>query len=267
MPGLELILHAALLAHLPSISFDDYGFHDEAFFHDEVDKNIVLFDHVSCEVPEVWITFETTEPDQEVFVQLGVPVIDRLADYHPAVALLAPGLPEIELPFPVPEGVGGLRYDAADTDTPGDFYEPFTDTHSWIWFEDTITVPDPGQAWVVAWDPTRETGKLWVAIGTVEDFSDGIGVTFEQIWSYHETSGHEPDPVPEEMMCELDGEDSGEEAGDLDEDSGDEAEDGEDDLSIVDGEGCACSGATPEPGPGPLALAALALLGLSRRRR
>lgn len=246
----QVLFAAAIFAHLPSISDDDYGDFNDAFELDDVDKSIVLYDTVSCEVPEVWLTFVTQEPDKPVFVQLGVPVIDRLADYRPALALLAPGLPEIDLPFDVPTGVGGVRFDAADADAPSMFFEPFTMTSSWIWYEGTVVVPEPGRGWVVAWDPSGRTGKLWVAIGTVEDFSGGVDVTFEQIWAYHETNGFEPETEVVEQQC--------------DEDSGDEPS--ADEGAAPDG----CSCGVDEPGrdalPAMLGLGAFAWL-LGRRRR
>lgn len=196
------MITAALLGHLPTISQDEYASPEQALMLDHVDKSIVLYDVVSCEAPEVWMTFTTEEANTPVFVQLGVPVIDRLEDYRPALALLAPGLPEIDLPFGIPAGVGGVRFDAADIAEPQSFYEPFTMTSSWIWREATVEVPEPGQGWLVAWDPSGRTGKLWVAVGTMEDFSGGVGVTFEEIWAYHETNGFEPPDEVVEQQCE-----------------------------------------------------------------
>jgi hypothetical protein len=87
-------------------------------------------------------------------------------------------------------------------------------TSSWIWYEGTVVVPEPGQGWIVAWDPSGRTGKLWVAVGTVEDFKAGPGVSFEDIWAFHETNGF---GAQSEMIevCEDDGEDG---EADLDED-------------------------------------------------
>lgn len=206
---------ATLFAHLPSISVDEHGTYDQAFALEDVDKSIVLYDVVRCEVPQVWLTFETAAPNSSVFVQLGVPVIDRLADDRPAIALLAPGLPDLDLPFAVPPGVGGVRFDAADAAEPGSFYEPFTKTSSWIWYEGLVEVPAAGQGWIVAWDPSGRSGKLWVAVGTVEDFSGGIDVTFEQIWTYHESEGYAPAREVVEQQCVVapEGETEGEATG------------------------------------------------------
>ena len=265
----SVIVSAALLAHLPSISEDDHGTPDDAFSITDTELSIVLFDTVSCEVPEVWLSFETLEADQEVFMQLGVPVIDRLEDYRPAIAILAPGLPELDLPFEVPEGVGGLRFNATDMDAPIDFFEEFTMTSSWIWYEGTITVPEAGQGWIVAWDPSRRTGKLWVAVGTVEDFSSGIGVTFEDVYAYHEVNGEEPDEEVIEEQCAEGGEEGGEDTGESGEsdDAGLDEEGTSDTGGGLDEEGgCSCSSQGSPGGPAALGLALLGLAATRRRR-
>ena len=102
--------------------------------------SIVVFRELTCEQPELWLAFDAVE-GEEIWVQLGMPAIDRLADHRPALAVLAPGLPNIdaEVPFDVPQGLGGVVY-LADGE-PQEFYEPFTKTNSWILAGDWVSTP------------------------------------------------------------------------------------------------------------------------------
>ena len=200
--GLTLPAHA----HKPFFS-GDYGTLDDAWTVPDPEVSIVLYQEITCELPQLWMTLDGEE-GFPLYIQLGVPVIDRLSDYRPSVALVAPGLPapESELPFDVPEGNGILVFDSDDVDQPGGFYEPFTQTESWIMVEETVTLPQAGPAWLVAWDPGGQTGKLWVATGTVEDFTDVETADFIE-WSALVKDFHEVDPAvqaaaPPERVCD-----------------------------------------------------------------
>ena len=202
------LLCGLALAHKPSFSNGEYSDVDSAFFVAEPAVSIVLYHEVTCDDPELWMVFPI-DPEEPLYVQLGVPVIDRLQDYRPAVAVLAPGLPPLDasaLPFVVPDGLGGIIYDTIDMASEEYiFYEPFTQTESWIYVEDTITLPESGLGYVVSWDPDDMTGKLWVATGTVEDFSDADPSDFAAwlpaVKTYHETADDMPDPPAEETVC------------------------------------------------------------------
>lgn len=201
-----LLITVAASAHQPDFSDDesDWSSWETADELGDPDVSIVRYREVTCEAPELWLTFDA-EPEYEVFLQLGVPEIERLAAYRPAIAILAPGLPAADLPFPTPEGVGARVFEAASAGSPATFYEPFTQTSSWVWVEETVTLPEGGPAWVVAWHPERVTGKLWVAVGTVEDFSD-VDVAEAASWGelvndFHETGVYSTPPEVEEQVC------------------------------------------------------------------
>ena len=261
------------LAHAPYLSVDDHPVPAEAFEIVDVDRSIVLYDQVSCEVPEVWMTFDAGSADS-LFLQVGVPIVDRLVDHRPLVIVLAEGLPPApdDLPFDVPAGLGAQVFDTTSDDEPIYFYEPFTGTESWIWVEETLSIPGGGTGFIVALEGTERTGKLWVATGTIEDFSQGVGATFEDVWAFHEINGFGPDDAPvEESSCvpeggddEGGGDEGGGDEGGADDSTGGSAGDGSADAAAE--EGCACHG-TPSTGDPLRALAGLAILGLARRRR
>lgn len=195
--ALALLVPTAASAHKPSYSLEgQFASPETAYVVDDLDVSIVVYHQVFCgDGEQLWMEFDA-EAGQELYLQLGVPLVSRLVTYRPDVAVIAPGLPapEAELPFDVPEGFGVLHF-------PGDampeeseiFYEPFTQTESWVRHESTRPLPDAGGGWIVSWHPEGTTGKLWVATGTVEDFGSddfaNMGDWIRETRAFHETAG------------------------------------------------------------------------------
>jgi hypothetical protein len=118
--------------------------------------------------PELWFTFELAA-GETLDLQMGVPKIDRYADLRPAMALLGPGLPEAAAPFDLPPGYGALIFDTA-AEEPVVFHEEFTGTTSWQFAMKTVTAETAGRYFLVAYIPPGTDGKLWMAVGTAEQF-------------------------------------------------------------------------------------------------
>jgi hypothetical protein len=142
----------------------------EAIHIGDVQVSRVVYHRVTEGAPQVWITFQISG-SQRLKLQLGVPFIERLRDYRPALAVLGPGLPGVDLPFAVPEGLGGLLLETDEVAHPEVFDEPFSVTRSWIVASENVELPEPGRYYVVAFDPSGREGKLWVALGREEAFT------------------------------------------------------------------------------------------------
>jgi uncharacterized protein (TIGR03382 family) len=190
LTGLALAICAApARAHIPIFSGPGSGTSPEnALAIDDAAVSHVVYHEVTPETPRLWLTFQL-EAGQGIYAQLGVPAIDRLADFRPALALLGPGLPEISLPFEIPQGLGGISLDVSEQAE--HFHEEFTGTDSWIWGVLESAAAQTGTYYVVAYVPSGETGKLWVAVGREEVFGlKEIGALDEQlprVWKFHET--------------------------------------------------------------------------------
>ena len=65
---------------------------------DQPDTSQVIYRQLTDDIQQFWLTVDV-EKDFELFVQIGIPVIDRLKTFRPALVVLGPGLPEISLPF------------------------------------------------------------------------------------------------------------------------------------------------------------------------
>lgn len=150
----------------------------------------LILHEVSENNEEVWLTFGGTAGDS-VYLQLGVPVIEDLASYLPAVALVGPGLPSATVPFNLPNGTGVLTFEASSSEVEF-FSEPFTGTESWIYVEEDVTLPSTGTYYIVGYHPEDSAGKLWVAFGREEQFgiSDILAYpeTLRTVRSFHEVS-------------------------------------------------------------------------------
>lgn len=204
MFALWMTLAAISEAHKPSYG-GDWDTPEDAFEVADPDISIVVYREIVCDSPELWLTFEATA-GEDVWVQLGVPEIDRLSSFKPSMAVIGPGLPADgagDLPFDVPAGLGAVVIPSGEISS---FYEPFTQTSSWIHAERWVTMPQDGTSYLVAWNPEGTTGKLWLAMGLVEDFSD-VDWTEAAAWgedvnNFHETGVYEPAPEVEEIACD-----------------------------------------------------------------
>lgn len=179
-------------AHIPIFSDENSGTTPEnAVFIDDASISHAVYHEVTEHVPRLWVTFDF-EAGQEIYVQFGVPVLDRLIDFRPAAAVLGPGLPDIDLPFEIPAGLGGILFTTDDIDEPEFFHEHFTGTDSWILGELEDVAPRSGTYYLVAYVPSGETGKFWVALGRREVFEPediaALGELVPRVSAFHETN-------------------------------------------------------------------------------
>lgn len=197
-----LTLVGLALAHQPFVVGDDASSSATAFVVEEPEVSIVVYAEPTCEAPEVWLTLEA-EPGDEIFLQLGIPVADALEAWRPRIAVVAPGLPEADLGFPLPAGTGALVFEA-DAE-PERFDEPFSNTSSWILVEEDVVLPEGGPAWIVAFQPDGTVARLWVAVGEIERFDDEdwdrILDLMDDVRAFHGTDGSE---VPGPETCAVD---------------------------------------------------------------
>lgn len=167
--ALAISIASPASAHKPSFSNGQYGSPDRAYPVQNVGHSIVVYHEITCTDRQLWLRFSAPQAGTPLFVQLGVPKIDRLQEYRPMLAVVAPGLasPQSQLPFAIPAGMG---VEVLGAETLRAFHEPFTGTNSWILVERTLALPSPGNGFIVAWDPEARPGKLWVAVGEKETF-------------------------------------------------------------------------------------------------
>jgi hypothetical protein len=181
---------SVIYAHKPLDNPTSSSDYRNAVHIEDPDVSYVIYHEVTKEHPRVWLKLEA-EAGFRLYVSLGVPVIDRLKNYHPAVAVIGPGLPEAEFDFEIPDNMGAKVFESADVGEPRFFHEPITNTDSWIYIEEWVTLPEDGTYYVVGYHPDDVPGKLWVAPGTEEKW--GLADIFKlpaiirPVQEFHET--------------------------------------------------------------------------------
>lgn len=108
------------------------------------------------------------EAGQEVLLEVVIPQIPGQEDFAPALALLGPGLPPLELPDSLRlPAEGGLAIPPPDG-PPQPFFEPFSRTSYWERQSRRVTLPAEGTYEIVVWHPDRVSGRYALVVGDRE---------------------------------------------------------------------------------------------------
>jgi hypothetical protein len=193
--GASVLIASSAMAHrplFPAVSPDSPG---SAAVVKRPEVSHVVYHEIAEGPNQLWLTFEG-QKDQEVFLQIGVPVIGRLKGYRPTMALIGPGLPTGDAPFELPAGCGIEAFPTAGVAEPRYFEEHFTGTDSWILRDATVRLPESGVYYAVAYSPNGKAGKLWLSIGQKEEFGLGdLGRMRDwtrRVRAFHEVDGTWP---------------------------------------------------------------------------
>lgn len=182
-------LGAGAWAHRPFFSDGSASSPERALVVSDPGLSQVIYHEVRTPTDRLWLTFDL-QAGQEVYLQVGVPVLERLKGYRPAFALVGPGLPAAKASFPLPAGCGAQVWRTDSVGSPRFFHEPFTGTDSWILREATVKVPQTGRYYAVAFVPDGRAGKLWLAVGTREDWGPAdllkMGEIRRKVRTFHE---------------------------------------------------------------------------------
>ena len=163
------ILSFEAQAHRPIFSEKTATSPETAVIIAEPDVSQVIYREITENTPQVWLAFDANE-GYELFIQIGIPVLDRLKNFRPAMMVIGPGLPEGDFQIEIPNGMGGKDFSTDNVKEPRFFHEHFTGTDSWILRSETIIIPNSGRYYLVAYVPSKEYGKLWLSVGKKEVF-------------------------------------------------------------------------------------------------
>jgi hypothetical protein len=181
------------LAHRPLAIYGTAPGPQEALIVQDPDVSQVAYVELSAVNPRFWLAVDIVTPGR-LDLSIGVPVIDRLAGFRPAIAVVGPGLPEADPGFPVPAGLGTQILKTDEVSHPERFHEPFTGTDSWILDDWSVDLPQAGRYYTVTYDPSAGAGKVWVALGEREAFTGpdilALPATIRAVRRFHEVAGN-----------------------------------------------------------------------------
>ncbi len=186
---LMLLTCCAAQAHRPIFSDRAATDPNTAVLISEPSISQVIYREITDDARQVWLAFDTEERFG-LYIQIGVPALERLKGFRPAMVVVGPGLPEAALPFGLPAGAGARCFPTDDVKTPRFFHEHFTGTDSWILRSDTVKLPQSGRYYLVAYVPSGQKGKLWLSVGTREVFGLAEWAQFGQ-WKKEIRKFHE----------------------------------------------------------------------------
>ena len=160
-------------AHRPAFPNGQNTTAAAAFPLDDVDISQVIY-QVLRQDEQVWLSFDPLSSDsQMVSIVLGMPALEENSSFRPSVAVVAPNLVTKDVPFDLPEGFGAIVYEPA-IDPIREYYEPRTQTRSWIVTDDVFQLDATGVHYVVIFSKSDQSGKFWFVTGHEEvwDVSD-----------------------------------------------------------------------------------------------
>jgi hypothetical protein len=180
--------------HKPEVDPGVHSRWEDAMVLEDTSVSRVYYREITSDSPTFWLFFNA-EAGQRIFLQLGVPVVERLREFTPSIAVVGPGGPTTDVPFDLPPGTGAWIYDGQPAKESPVFHEPITDTRSWVLVETTHPIVQDGGHYLVAYASTGIPDKLWVATGTLEAFgvSDFLKLPG---WIVQVRRFHEVGPMP-----------------------------------------------------------------------
>ena len=178
--------------HRPAFPDGSNRTQDSAFLLDDIDISQAIYQILEKD-QQVWLSFDPEISNtQTAIIQLGIPVLEETEYFRPMVAVLGKNLGKINLPFPIPEGLGAIVYESTQTNPIRKFHEPYTNTNSWILIEDEFQVLDKNIHYIVIFSKTNQSGKFWFATGTREVFNVGslpqLTKNISKVKKFHEPS-------------------------------------------------------------------------------
>ena len=166
---LTMILCGMAHAHRPVFSEKTATDPNTAVLITKPNISQVIYREITEDAKQVWLAFDA-DKGFELFIQIGVPVLERLRDFRPAMLVIGPDLPENTLGIDLPRETGVKAFQTDSIKKPRFFHEHFTGTDSWILRSETVVLPSSGRYYVVAYVPSGEKGKLWLSVGKKEVF-------------------------------------------------------------------------------------------------
>jgi hypothetical protein len=166
-------------AHVPYIERNDYSENNPFYVWKMIEKSKAFYAWLEnsgenpCNDIDVF-KFKINKNSRNIYIELIVPVIeDYYKDFVPWFAIVGADLPipDIELPFELPDGYGAIIKENVEPGTNRDtFYEPFGGKSYYYGPILDINISISGTYYIYVWDPYHQGGDYVLVIGKGEFF-------------------------------------------------------------------------------------------------
>ena len=177
-------------AHIPYLSKDEHFDAETALPINDIHISKAIYQTLSESRPTSWIKFYGSQ-EEDLYVQIGVPKIQELEDFRPSLYLIKPSSTKKEVTSTA------SKFIDTSIKKPMLFHEPYSDTHSWVFGEITLKLPENGTYYLVSIKDELKVGKLWVSIGKEERFGMSdmgrLPGTITEVRKFHSTLFTEKD--------------------------------------------------------------------------
>lgn len=166
-------LAAPALAHQPFFEEEDIK-PDSPWAINDPTISTAVYATLESETDVDYFTFEG-QAGQSILLAMTIPQIEGQEDFAPTMALLASGLPTIDLPNRVarPDDAGAMLLPPPPGPAPT-FFEPFSRTYYWDRQESRVTLPAAGSYLVAVWHDTGQMGRYVFVIGDKEELGGDL---------------------------------------------------------------------------------------------
>ena len=152
-------------AHIPFIANENHVNKDSALEISDISVSKVIYQRLTPTNSNSWIKFNSSE-DTVLHMQIGIPKIPYLEDYRPNVEIFENTISDKTL-------IMSAEY----KNPPKEFHEPFTNTYSWILYDEKIALKKNQIYYILSYEKVEKSGKLWIGIGYKEEFSVSDWIT------------------------------------------------------------------------------------------
>jgi hypothetical protein len=152
-------------AHRPLLETRDIKGFDDAVVIDDPTGSYAIYGQLQTKGDVDFYRFEVKQP-LTADAGMLVPVAPGYREFYPTLALVGPGLPPADLPFPLPSGWGAVVVTNAPVDPRPEFFEEFSRTH---YFRSPESLRQPlaatGAWYLAVWHPQGEIGSYVLTFG------------------------------------------------------------------------------------------------------
>jgi hypothetical protein len=161
-----IVIIAPVMGHQPFFEDKEFTFDNPGYIKDP-SVSTAMYAALETSTNVDYYEFNGSK-GESIFLSITIPQITGAENFAPSMALIGPGLPDVDLPKQVirPQFSGALILQPPANATP--FFEPFSRTSYWTRQEQNVTLPTNGRYLVAVWDDIGQVGRYVFVIGYKE---------------------------------------------------------------------------------------------------